>query len=86
MSNPIFVEHPHPWRIDPNRLTGENGGNVAAIVDANNKVVVGNFWMVGKAFNALWELYCQLTPEQIDSLSHPEPDKNLDSCPDDSGE
>lgn len=65
----VFERHPPPWEIEYDAATGENGGTIHFINDANKEVVISTYGNYG-TFRTMWEMYSflfesGLVPEKI---------------------
>lgn len=65
--DPVLRDHPIPWKWVPDLARGENGGDIAGIVDANGGTIATSYWSY-TVLNVLWALYLTLTPEQEKTL------------------
>lgn len=63
----IFMKHPLPWKYVQKLTQGENGGDIAGIVDADGGVIATSYWSY-TVLDVLWALYNKLTPEQEEEL------------------
>lgn len=65
--DPIFRDHPIPWKWECGIAECGNGGRIDGILDANGGVVATSYGSY-TAMKVIWALYVTLTPEQEKAL------------------